>query len=182
MLAHMTAFQLAQVNVARMVAPLDSPELRGFVDQLQEINALADRSPGFVWRMVDEEGEDATSMRPDARDDLLIYNCSVWESVESLRSFVYHSDHLRVLSRRREWFQRLAEAHQALWWVPAGHRPGMVEGMDRLAVLRQRGPGPDVFTFRAPYPAPDAPDTPSGADGTGGASGTDREVSPSLLT
>ena len=106
----MTAFQLAQVNIGRTVAPLDSPELADFVAQLPEINALADRSPGFVWRMVDDEGEDATGFRPDEHDDMLLINCSVWESVEALRNFTYNTDHLRVLSRRREWFQRLAEA------------------------------------------------------------------------
>jgi hypothetical protein len=150
----MTAFHLAQVNIGRMVAPLDSPELADFVAQLPEINALADRSPGFVWRMVDDEGEDATGFRPDEHDDMLLINCSVWESVEALRNFTYNSDHLRVLSRRREWFQRLAEAHQALWWVPAGHRPSIAEAMERVALVRQHGPGPMAFTFRDTYPAP----------------------------
>jgi hypothetical protein len=156
----MTGFELAQVNIGRIIAPLDSPELAGFVAQLPEINALADHSPGFVWRMVDDDGEDATDLRPDDTDDLLIFNCSTWESVEALRAFAYHSDHLRVLSRRREWFHRMAEMHQALWWVPAGHRPSVAEAMERIARVREQGSGPLAFTFRDPHPAPVAAATP----------------------
>ncbi|MGF1432037.1 DUF3291 domain-containing protein [Kitasatospora sp. LaBMicrA B282] len=152
----MTGFQLAQVNVGRLVAPLDGPELADFVAQLPEINGLAERSPGFVWRMVDEEGADATGLSVDGDDDLLLINCSVWESVEALRDFTYHSDHLRVLTRRREWFHRMAEAHQALWWIPAGHRPTLAEAMDRVAMVREHGSGPLAFTFRDPRPAPAA--------------------------
>ncbi|MET8473669.1 DUF3291 domain-containing protein [Streptomyces sp. NPDC006422] len=150
----MTGFHLAQVNIGRLVAPLTGPELADFVAQLPEINALADGSPGFVWRMVDDEGEDATGFRPDDSDDMLLINCSVWESVEALKNFTYHSDHLRVLSRRREWFQRMAEAHQALWWMPAGHRPSIAEAMERVAHIRAHGSGPEAFTFRDPHPAP----------------------------
>lgn len=150
----MTGFHLAQVNIGRIVGPLDGPELADFVAQQPEINALAERSPGFVWRMVDDEGEDATGLRPDENDHMLLINCSVWESVEALRHFTYNSDHLRVLSRRREWFQRMAETHQALWWVPAGHRPGVAEAMERVERVRRHGPGPLAFTFRTPYPAP----------------------------
>ncbi|MGW1601067.1 DUF3291 domain-containing protein [Streptomyces eurythermus] len=150
----MTDSHLAQVNIGRIVAPLDSPELADFVALQPEINALADRSPGFVWRMVDADGADATGIRPAENDTLLLFNCSVWESIEALQNFTYHSDHLRVLSRRREWFRRMAEAHQALWWVPAGHRPTVDEAMERVAMVRENGPGPQAFTFRAPYPAP----------------------------
>lgn len=150
----MTGHHLAQVNVGRIVAPLDSPELADFMAQLPEINALAEASPGFVWRMVDGGGEDATGFRPDGADDMLLINCSVWESVESLRDFTYHSDHLRVLSRRREWFHRVAEAYQALWWIPAGHLPSVAEAMERVAMIREQGPGPLAFTFRSPFPAP----------------------------
>lgn len=152
----MTTFHLAQVNVGRIVGPLDGPELAGFVAELPTINALADRSPGFVWRMVDEGGADSTGLRPDGQDDLLLINCSVWESVEALRDFTYHSDHLRVLSRRREWFRRMKEAHQALWWVPQGHRPTAAEAMEKVALVREQGPGPLAFTFRETFPAPAA--------------------------
>jgi hypothetical protein len=150
----MTSFHLAQVNIGRIIAPLDSPELADFVAQLPEINALADRSPGFVWRMVDDDGEDATDLRPDDHDDLLLFNCSTWESVEALRAFIYHTDHLRVLSRRREWYHRMSEIHQAMWWVPAGHRPSVAEAMERIAMVREQGSGPLAFTFGDPRPAP----------------------------
>jgi hypothetical protein len=157
----MTGFHLAQVNIGHIVGPIDGPELAGFVAELPGVNALADGSPGFVWRMVDDGGADATALRPDDSDDLLLVNCSVWESVEALRDFVYRSDHLRVLSRRREWFTRMTEAHQALWWVPVGHRPTVAEAMERIALLREHGSGPDAFTFRDPHPAPSSPTAPA---------------------
>ncbi|NDZ80730.1 DUF3291 domain-containing protein [Streptomyces sp. SID10853] len=150
----MTTFQLAQVNVGRIVAPLDGPLLADFVAQLPEINALADSADGFVWRLVDDGGADSTGLRPDGHDDLLLINCSVWESVEALKEFTYRSDHLRLLGRRREWFRRMSEHHQAMWWVPAGHRPTAAEAMARIGLLREHGESPDAFTFRTPYPAP----------------------------
>ena len=150
----MTDFHVAQVNVGRIVAPLDGPELADFVAQLPEINALADHAPGFVWRMVDDGGADSTGLRPDDHDGSLLINCSTWESVEALEAYAYHTDHLRVLSRRREWFQRMDGPHQALWWVPAGHRPSVAEAMERLATLREQGSGPRAFTFRDRHPAP----------------------------
>ncbi|MFE4216627.1 DUF3291 domain-containing protein [Streptomyces sp. NPDC056844] len=150
----MKAFHLAQVNVGRMLAPLGSPQLADFVAHLPEINALADQAPGFVWRMVDDGGADSTGLRPEDDDDLLLINCSVWESVEALHDYTYRSAHLKVLARRREWFERLAEFHHAMWWVPAGHRPGVAEAMDRIALIREHGEGPEAFTFRTPHPAP----------------------------
>ncbi|MHA6765675.1 DUF3291 domain-containing protein [Streptacidiphilus sp. PAMC 29251] len=150
----MTTYHLAQVNIGRILAPLDSPALADFVAQLPEINALADQAAGFVWRLVDDQGEDSTSLRPDGEDDMLLINCSVWESVQALKDFTYRSGHLRVLGRRREWFARTSEHHQALWWVPVGHRPTTAEAMERIALLREHGEGPDAFTFRNPHPAP----------------------------
>ncbi|MFE4455337.1 DUF3291 domain-containing protein [Streptomyces sp. NPDC056796] len=150
----MNDFHLAQVNVGRILAPLGSPRLADFVAQLPEINALADRAPGFVWRMVDDDGTDSTGLRPENGDDLFLINCSVWESVEALRDYTYRSEHLKVLARRREWFERLADFHLALWWVPAGHRPSVAEAMERVALIRENGEGPGAFTFRAPHPPP----------------------------
>ncbi|WP_405812407.1 DUF3291 domain-containing protein [Streptomyces sp. NBC_01520] len=153
----MNAFHLAQVNVGRILAPLDSPQLADFVAQLPEINAVADQAPGFVWRMVDDGGADSTNLRPEHDDEMLLINCSVWESVEALRDYTYRSEHLKVLTRRREWFERLADFHHALWWVPAGHRPSVAEAMDRIALIRDTGEGPGAFTFRAPHPPPTGP-------------------------
>lgn len=154
MLSPVNDFHLAQVNIGRILAPLGSPQLADFVAQLPEINAAADHAPGFVWRMVDDDGADSTDLRPDNDDDMLLINCSVWESVEALRDYTYRSEHLKVLARRREWFERLAEFHLAMWWVPAGHRPGIEEAMDRVALIRREGEGPGAFTFRSPHPAP----------------------------
>lgn len=154
MLSPVNDFHLAQVNVGRIVAPLSSPQLADFVAQLEEINAVADRAPGFVWRMVDDGGADATSLRPKNDDDMFLINCSVWESVDTLRDYAYRSEHLKVLARRREWFERLADFHLALWWVPAGHRPSVDEAMDRIALIREVGEGPEAFTFREPHPPP----------------------------
>jgi heme-degrading monooxygenase HmoA len=147
----MAAHHLAQVNVATVRAPLDSPELAGFVAQLESINALADHSPGFVWRLQTEDG-DATAIRP-FQDERIMVNLSLWESLEALRTFVYASRHLDVMRRRREWFHRM-DAYLALWWVPAGTIPTVAQAKDRLQLLAGNGPGPDAFTFRVPFPAP----------------------------
>lgn len=142
-------FELAQVNVGRLLAPIDAAEIAEFVAQLEPINALADGSPGFKWRLTTSEGN-ATALRP-FDDDLILVNMSVWDSLESLRAFTYSSAHVGVLGRRREWFERMETAHMALWWVPAGHRPAVDEARDRLELLRRDGPTPLAFTFRTPF-------------------------------
>jgi heme-degrading monooxygenase HmoA len=148
-------YHLAEVNLALLREPLDSPELADFVALLEPINALADASPGFVWRLQTEDG-DSTAIRA-FDDDRILVNLTVWESLEALRAFTYASRHLEVLRRRREWFHRIADAHLALWWVQAGHTPTVAEAVTRLELLRRRGPSPDAFTLREPFPAPDAP-------------------------
>jgi len=144
-------WHLAQLNVGRILAPLDSPQLSDFVGQLDEVNALAEASPGFVWRLVGANGN-ATQIRPDDDPDLLV-NMSVWTSAEALFDFVYKSKHTKVMARRREWFEKL-EVLQVLFWIPAGHVPSVAEAMDRLRLLRDNGPSPDAFTFKERYPAP----------------------------
>jgi len=140
---------VASLNVGRLLAPLDSAQLAGFVAQLEPINRLADGSPGFVWRLQTAAG-DATSLRP-FDDDLLLVNLAVWESLESLRAFVYSSAHIDVLRQRRDWFERLATAHMVLWWVEPGHIPSVEEAIERLERLRREGPTPAAFTFRTPF-------------------------------
>ncbi|WP_433826845.1 DUF3291 domain-containing protein [Actinoplanes sp. CA-015351] len=148
----MTGFHLAQMNTARLRAPLDDPSMAEFVTGLTLMNALADRSPGFVWRLAGEGG-DGTIAAP--ADPLRIYTLSVWESVEHLRVFAYQSEHLDYLRRRREWFlPHGTEASLVLWWVPAGHTPTMREALIRLDRLAADGPGQEAFTFRQPFPAP----------------------------
>lgn len=139
--------QLAQLNVARLRAPLDSPVLRDFVDGLDPINALAEASPGFVWRLQTEDG-DATAVRA-YDDDLVIINLTVWASVEALADFVYRSTHTEFLRRRREWFEKPTEDIYCMWWVEDGVRPTVPEAVERLAHLRAHGPSDFAFTFRS---------------------------------
>jgi Domain of unknown function (DUF3291) len=143
--------QLAQVNVAVLKEPLDSPLLEGFVAALEPINALADAAPGFVWRLQTEDG-DATAIRA-FDDERILVNLSVWESLESLGEFAYRSRHAVVMRQRRTWFHKMGEAYLALWWVPVGHRPSVAEARHRVDHLRLHGPTPHAFTFRRSYPA-----------------------------
>jgi uncharacterized protein DUF3291 len=148
-----SAYRLAQVNIARLLAPLTDPVMADFVANLAPINAIADRSPGFVWRFQTEDG-DATAIRP-YDDDRIVINFSVWEDLAALQDFIYRGAHAEIMKRRREWFARLADAYIALWWVPAAHRPALEEAVERMEHLKQHGPSPHAFTFRELYPAPD---------------------------
>src|SRR5262245_56605370 len=149
----MSAYELAQLNVALMKEPLESPSMADFVANLDRINALAEGSPGFVWRLQTDEG-DATALRP--LEENTVVNMSVWRDLASLNAFVYQSAHVEIMRRRREWFERMAEAYVVLWWVPQGHRPLIVEATEKLERLRRDGPTPDAFNFRKAYPPPDA--------------------------
>ena len=149
----MAAFHLAQVNVARLLAPIHSPQLAGFVSRLDEVNALAEAAPGFVWRLKDDVTNNATAVAV-YDDDTIIVNMSVWVSIEALRAFTYSGAHLEVFKQRRDWFSHMKEAATVLWWVPAGHVPTVAEARDRLAHLRAHGPTPHAFPFGAPFPPP----------------------------
>jgi hypothetical protein len=155
----MSAYELAQLNIATMNEPLDSPVMADFVANLDRINALAEGSPGFVWRLQTEEG-DATALRP-LGDDVIV-NMSVWRDVESLNHYVYGSAHVEIMRRRKEWFQRMKEAYVVLWWVRKGHRPGVQEAIARLQLLREHGPSSEAFTFKKAFAAPDARDAGAG--------------------
>jgi hypothetical protein len=145
-------FHLAQVNVGKIRGPLDGPVMAGFLERLAEINALADRSPGFVWRLQTDAGN-ATYFRPFEHDDRILLNMSVWESVEALKHYVYRTMHAELLRQRHEWFERFAGVYMALWWVPAGHLPGIDEAKKRLAHLEKHGPTQYAFTFKNVFPA-----------------------------
>ncbi|GAA4980028.1 DUF3291 domain-containing protein [Pseudonocardia tropica] len=151
------SFELAQVNVSRLLAPLDSPQLAEFVAALDEVNASGDAAPGFRWRLQTEDGN-ATAVQAfgwDVADSYgVIVNLTVWSSVEALADWVFSGPHLAIMRRRREWFQKAAEATTALWWVPAGHRPSTEEAEYRVRHLRNDGPTPTAFTFRRPFPSP----------------------------
>ncbi|MEO7735954.1 MAG: DUF3291 domain-containing protein [Kofleriaceae bacterium] len=145
------AWHLAQLNIGRTLAPLDSPQLADFMGQLDAINALAEAAPGFVWRLAGDSNN-ATDVKVEGYPDLIV-NLSVWTSAETLFEFVYKTAHTKVMARRREWFERI-EVFQTLFWIPAGHIPTAVEALARLELLRERGPSPEAFTFKQRFPAP----------------------------
>ena len=149
----MSKWHLAQLNIARMLAPVDSPQLAGFVNNLERVNALADSAPGFVWRLQSESG-DATEFRPYGDDTLI--NMSLWQDLESLHHYVYRGAHVEIMRHRKEWFELLREAYSVLWWIPQGSLPTVEEGVERLAMLREKGVTTEAFTFAKAYPAPDA--------------------------
>lgn len=155
------SYHLAQANIARAVAPLDDPAMAGFVEQLEYINSVADRSPGFIWRLQTPDG-DATAIRV-FDDDRIIFNMSVWSSVEALYRYTYRSDHLAPLRDRRKWFERLDRAHLVLWWIPAGHIPTIGEARARLDALDRGGPGREAFTLRRAFTPDGAPFDPKGS-------------------
>lgn len=141
---------VAQINIGRILGPLEGPVMAGFVARLDEINALADGSPGFVWRLQTDAGN-ATYLRP-YDDERMIINMSVWESLEALRDYVYRSRHAELLRQRGDWFEKLETPVVAMWWVPAGHIPSVDEGKKRIAHLQEHGPTPFAFSFRTTFP------------------------------
>jgi heme-degrading monooxygenase HmoA len=146
----MAGYHVAQCNIARVRAPLDSPLLAEFVAALEPINQLADQAPGFVWRLQTEDG-DATAIRPFV-DDRIMVNLSVWESIEALSAFTYSTTHRDVMRRRRQWFEKVDDAYLVLWWVPSGTVPTISDAKARLEHLRRHGPSAEAFTFRSPFP------------------------------
>ena len=147
----MSSYHIAQVNIGRVRAPVDDPLMAGFMNRLDEINALADQSPGFVWRLQTSEGN-ATYFRPYPEDHRILLNMSVWESVEALKDYVYRTVHAELLRQRHEWFEKFAGVYAALWWVPAGHIPGIDEARKRLAHLEAHGASEFAFTFKQVFP------------------------------
>ena len=148
----MAEYHLAQLNIGKTRAPVEDPLMAGFMERLDEINAIADGAPGFVWRLQTEDGN-ATSIH--AFDDpLLLVNMSVWESIESFQDFTYRTAHKELLQQRAEWFERHDGPYSVMWWVPAGHIPSLEEAKARLELLKAQGPGPEAFTMAQRYPAP----------------------------
>lgn len=152
-------YELAQVNISRMKAPLDDPSFRDFVAGLEPVNAVADNAPGFVWRLQTEDG-DATSVHAfewDVRGTSgVLVNMSVWESPEALAAFVFSGEHLAIMKRRREWFHKVQDVMTALWWVPAGYRPTTADAEAKIKHMRVYGPTAEAFTLKRYFPAPDA--------------------------
>lgn len=146
-----SGYELAEVNIGRTAAPLDSARLKDFVDNLDAVNADADAADGFVWRLVGDTGN-ATDVRVLGDESLLI-NMSVWRDANALTAYMYQGGHREMLARRREFFEPLREVMVALWWVPAGHRPSVAEAEERLLHLRAHGATPYAFTLRTSFPA-----------------------------
>ena len=142
---------LAQINIGRLIAPMDDPRIADFVAQLAPINALADAAPGFVWRLQSSYGNAMDIAYSD--DPTINVNMSVWESVETLRDYVYKSNHLPVFRDRAKWFEKMDKPHYCLWWIPAGHIPRVAEGRERLEHYQTHGPTPYSFWFSKLYPA-----------------------------
>ncbi len=146
---------IAEINVGRLLYPADDPRVAEFIDNLDAINALAESSPGFVWRLKDEGSNNATSISA-YEDPTILVNMSVWETPEALHGYVYKTMHRRFLQRRKEWFQLFGAQYVALWWVADGHMPNVNEGQRRLAHLQKFGPTAHAFTFRALFPPAEA--------------------------
>jgi hypothetical protein len=146
------AHHLAQINISRLLAPLDDPQIAEFVAQLEPINALADKARGFIWRLKSESGNATDIAYND--DPFVIVNMSVWESIEALRDFAYKSNHVKVLRGREKWFEKLDKPSYCLWWIPTGHVPTVAEGRERLEHYQTHGPTPYSFWFSKQFPQP----------------------------
>ena len=144
---------LAQINIGRLIAPVDDPKIADFVTQLDPVNALADTAPGFVWRLQSSSGNATDIVYND--DPFVIVNMSVWESVEALRDFVYKSNHLDVLRDRAKWFEKMEKPHYCLWWIPSTHIPIVAEGRERLEHYQKNGATPYSFRFSQHFPQPE---------------------------
>ena len=151
----MRLYHIAQLNIANLIEPIDSPRLSDFVANLERINQLADESPGFIWRLQTEHG-DATSIDFFGPDHVV--NLSVCDSIDALHRYVYRSAHVEILRRKKEWFHQIENAYQVLWWLPAGSIPTIGEAEKRLDLLRRLGPTKDAFLFKSAFPPPGTQD------------------------
>lgn len=158
--------QLAQFNYADALYEPDDPRMAGFTNNLLRINELADRAPGFVWRLKTDAGH-SIDVRPWPQQPLRLVTLSVWNDIDSFRAFSYSGDHARIMSRRHEWFARPTEPFLVMWWIRAGHIPTVDEGKARLAHLVEHGPTPAAFNFKrvfehdgAPFASAAAPTSP----------------------
>ncbi len=146
-------YHLAQINIGRLIAPIDDPKIAEFVAELEPINALADQAPGFVWRLQSESGNATDIAYGD--DPFIIVNMSVWQSIEALRYFAYTSDHACVFRDRAKWFEKMGKPHYCLWWIRAGHIPTLAEGRERLRHYQSNGATPYSFWFTQHFSQPE---------------------------
>ncbi|MGX9353777.1 DUF3291 domain-containing protein [Roseobacteraceae bacterium S113] len=141
-----TQMHLAELNVGRLLAPVDDPRVAEFMSNLDLVNGLGRRSPGFVW-MMEGSGEPGTGNTENAinGDPQFVANLSVWESIETLEHFVWNTVHRQFYERRAEWFEVLGEQHFVMWWVPEGQSPSLAEAMTRLAHKQEHGDSDQAF-------------------------------------
>ncbi|MFK7935907.1 MAG: DUF3291 domain-containing protein [Saprospiraceae bacterium] len=149
----MPSKQLAEVNIARCKFPLESPEMKEFVDFLAPVNQLAEESPGFIWRLVDEDGRSATEVETPFEDDMIIVNMSVWKDLDSLKDYIYNTVHSYFLKNRKKWFDKMETPYVALWWVAEGHESTVEEAAEKLALIEKYGSTAEAFTLREFYDA-----------------------------
>lgn len=149
----MTSYQLAQINIAAMKTTFDDPVMSGFVGRLDEINTLAQRSPGFVWRLMVDPSE--TGYSDITGETNVLVNMSVWETLDDLKNYVFQSRHLELMKAKKKWFNKMQDMHLALWWIPAGHIPDVQEGAGKLRLIRQEGPTAAAFSFAQSFDTPD---------------------------
>lgn len=149
----MNTFHLAQVNIAKRLAPMEDPVMQDFVNNLDKINAIADGSDGFIWRLKDEDKDLAAQV---FQDDTLIINMSVWQNLEFLFNYTYNSGHIEVFKRKKEWFDKMKMVHMAFWYVPEAYRPTFQDAKDRLDYLNKHGDTPYAFSFKSKFSITDA--------------------------
>lgn len=149
----MSKSHLAQVNIAKRLAPMDDPIMSDFVNNLDRINAIADDAKGFIWRLQDEDKDEAVQI---FKDDSLIINMSVWSDIDALFNYTYKSDHIEVFKRKKEWFSKIKMMHMAFWYVPEGYEPTFQDAKHRLDYLNKHGDTPFAFTFKNKFSTKDA--------------------------
>ena len=145
------SYHLAELNIGRLKAPLDNPDMKEFTDFLAPVNKLAEDSPGFVWRLQDESGNSSSYVETPFDDQEIIVNFSVWEDLESLKNFTFQTVHAYYLKNRAKWFHRMESHHMVLWWVPEGYIPSLDEAKQKLEFLEEHGSTPEAFTFKKPF-------------------------------
>ncbi len=149
----MDSLYLAQVNIAKRLAPLDDPIMQDFINNLDKINAIADSSDGFIWRLQNEDKDEAVSV---FQDDSLVINMSVWENLDVLFNYTYNSGHIEVFKRKKEWFSKMKMMHMAFWYVPIGYEPTFQDANDRLVYLNKHGDTPFAFSFKNKFTTTDS--------------------------
>ena len=149
----MNTYHLAQVNIAKMLAPLNDPIMQDFINSVDKINAIADNAEGFIWRLQDEDKEDAAIV---FKDDSIVINMSVWENLDTLFNYTYKSGHIEVFKRKKEWFSKMKIMYMAFWYVLDGYKPTFLEAKERLDYLNKHGETPYAFSFKSKFTVQDS--------------------------